>query len=199
MPFVRFVGRPSFVVLNAFHRRTTPGYLWLVQSARKRISIIRAIPACWIQRRKPNPEHYKRLVNVRSLNLAFPWHRCSKTYTTSLPMTRYFLGSALQELSVESFEDMVGTRRTFRTVIKLRSKGPAILARLTEFDLPLLEDLDVGVSVLALIDRQIMFRLNDFVVSKCARRFGYYFYLHDTSCTHLGGRWFRMSIHDVAL
>jgi len=70
-------------------------------------------------------------------------------------MARYFLGSALQELTVESFEDMVGTRRTFRTVKKLRSKGPAALARLTEFDLPLLEDLDIGVSVLAFSDWQM--------------------------------------------
>ena len=70
-------------------------------------------------------------------------------------MAGYFLGSAPHELSVESFEDMVGTRTTFLTVRKLRSKGPAVLARLTEFDLPLLEDLDVGISVLASSDWQM--------------------------------------------
>lgn len=150
MPFVHCIGRPNFVVLNAFHCRTTSGYLWLVQSTRKRISIIRAIPACWIQRRKPKPEHYQRLINVRSLDVSFPWHRCSvASYTTDLPMVRYLLGSALHELSVKSFGDMVGTRGTFRTVKKLWSTGPAALERLAEFDLPSLEHLDVGVSIIA--------------------------------------------------
>lgn len=138
------------MVLNAFHCRTTSGYLWLVQSTRKRISIIRAITGCWIQRRKPNPEDYKRLINVRSLNVAMEWQRCSGGgQTINLPMVRYFLGSALQELSVKSFKDMVGTRSTFRTVKKLQSRGKAALGKLAKFDLPLLKHLDVGVSILA--------------------------------------------------
>lgn len=138
------------MVLNAFHCRTTSGYLWLVQSTRKRISIIRAIPGCWIQRRKPKPEHYERLINVRSLNVDFPWHQCPvASHTTNLPMVRHFLGSPLHELSVRSFGNMVGTRSAFRTVKKLWSTGPAALERLAEFDLPLLEHLDVGVSIIA--------------------------------------------------
>ena len=138
------------MVLGALQCRTTSGYLWLVQSTRKWPSIIRAVPGCWIQRRKPNPEHYKHLINVRSLNVAIPWHRCSgSSKTTDPPMVRYFLGFALQELSVKSFRDMVGTRSTFRTVKKLRSRGPSALKSLTKFDLPVLEHLDVGVSTLA--------------------------------------------------
>src|SRR5258708_25272639 len=101
-------------------------------------------------------------------------------------MVRYFLGSALQGLSVESFGDIVGTRSTFRTVEKLQSKGPAAPERPTEFILPLLEHLDVGVSVLAFSGWQICI-LTEWFCSYYAGRFAECFYFQDSSYTHLRG------------
>ena len=59
----------------------------------------------------------------------------------------YLFGLGLQDLSIRSPIDMVGTRDTFRTIKTLSSMRSLRLERLLKFDLPLLEHLSLVVGV----------------------------------------------------
>ena len=111
---------------------------------------LNVVLGCWIQQRQPDLKHSENLVNVQSLSFDFPGHKCAYEHWDGMntqPIVGYLFGLRLQELSIRSFMDMVGTRNAFRTVKKLHSRRSMRLARLAEFNLPLLEHLSLVVSV----------------------------------------------------